>query len=51
VTASATATHVAYIDTSNSRLLIEKALTTSQAVTSGNTFGLPQHKIGIPGPT
>jgi len=51
VTATGTATHVAYLDTTNSRLLLEKALSASQAVTNGNPFTLTAHKIGIPGPT
>ena len=50
-TATGTATHFALVDTSNSRLLCTKALTASQAVSSGNPFTLTQFKIGIPGPT
>lgn len=50
VTATGTATHYAIVDTVNSRLLAAGALTTSQAVTSGNTFTLSSTTIGIPDP-
>ena len=48
VTATATATHWAIVDTGNSRLLATGALASSQAVTSGNTFTLGTIDIGIP---
>lgn len=50
VTANGTATHIAIVDTANSRLLATQALTASQVVTSGNTFTLPTIDIGIPAP-
>lgn len=50
VTATGTATHYAIVDTVNSRLLATGSLTTSQAVTSGNTFTLTSTTIGIPAP-
>lgn len=48
VTGTATATHWAIVDTSNSRLLATGSLSASQAVTSGNTFTLGAFDIGIP---
>lgn len=50
VSGTGTATHVAVVDTVNSRLLAVQALSASQAVTSGNTFTLPAFDIGIPDP-
>lgn len=50
VTANGTATHIAIVDTVNSRLLATQALTASQVVTSGNAFTLPTIDIGIPAP-
>jgi hypothetical protein len=50
VTATGTASHYAIIDTVNSRLLAVSTLTTSQAVTNGNTFTLSSISIGIPDP-
>ena len=50
VTGSGTATHYAIVDTVNSRLLVTGSLTTSQAVTTGNTFSLGSFTIGIPDP-
>jgi hypothetical protein len=50
VTGTGTATHYAIVDTDNSRLLATSTLTTSQAVTSGNTFTLSSVAIGIPDP-
>lgn len=50
VTSSGTATHWAIVDTVNSRLLAAGSLSSSQAVTSGNTFSLAAFDIGIPGP-
>lgn len=48
VTGTGTATHWAMVDTGNSRLLATGALSSSQAVTSGNTFTLAAFDIGIP---
>ena len=48
VTATGTASHIAIVDTAGSVLLATKALTASQAVTSGNTFSLPTFDIRIP---
>jgi len=50
VSATGTATHVAIIDVTNSRLLATQALSSSQAVTNGNTFTTPAFDIGIPAP-
>lgn len=50
VTTTGTATHAVIADTVNSRLLVSKALTASQGVTNGNTFGLPAFDIRIPAP-
>lgn len=48
VTGTATATHWAIVDTLNSRLLATGPLSSSQAVTTGNTFTLDAFDIGIP---
>jgi len=50
VTSTGTATHYAITDTGNSRLLATGALSSSQAVTSGNTFSLTASDIRIPDP-
>lgn len=50
VTGSGTAAYYAIVDTVNSRLLATGALSSSQAVTSGNTFSISSFKIGIPDP-
>ena len=50
VTGTGTATHYAVVDTGNSRLLATGSLTSSQGVTSGNTFTLGSFTIGIPDP-
>ena len=50
VTGTGTAAYWAITDTSNSRLLAAGSLSSSQAVTSGNTFSLASFEIGIPGP-
>jgi len=50
VSGTGTATHFAIVDTANSRLLATGALSSSQAVTSGNTFTLASFTIGIPDP-
>lgn len=47
VTATGTAAYWAVVDTSNSRLLATGALSSSQAVTNGNTFSLGAFDIGI----
>lgn len=51
VSGSGTASHFAIVDTSNSRLLVTGSLSTSQAVTSGNTFTLAAFDIEIPDPS
>lgn len=48
VTATGTATHYAIVDTGNTRLLATGALSSSQSVTSGNTFSTTQFTIRIP---
>lgn len=48
VTGTGTATHYAISDTVNSRLLSTGPLSSSQAVTSGNTFTTNAVDIGIP---
>lgn len=50
VTGTGTASHWAIADTVNSRLLASGSLSSSQGVTSGNTFSLAAFDIGIPGP-
>jgi hypothetical protein len=50
VSADGTATGYAIVDDSNSRLLAAGDLSSSQAVTNGNTFTLTQFTIGIPDP-
>lgn len=50
VTGTNTATHWAIVDVSESRLLATGQLSSSQAVTSGNTFTLAAFDIGIPDP-
>ena len=50
VTGTGTATHYAIVDTVNSRLMATGSLTSSQAVTNGNTFTLTSVDIGIPDP-
>jgi hypothetical protein len=47
VTGTATATHWAISDTGASRLIATGQLSSSQAVTSGNTFTLASFDIGI----
>lgn len=48
VTDNGTATHLAAVDTANSRFLASWPLASSQAVTSGNTFAVASHDISIP---
>lgn len=50
VTGTGTAAYYAIVDTTNSRLLATGSLSSSQAVTSGNTFSISAFKIGIPDP-
>jgi hypothetical protein len=50
VTATATATHYALVDTATSRLLATGELDASQAVTNGNPFTLTAFAVGIPDP-
>ena len=50
VTATGTAVYYALCDTVNSRMLAQGSLSSSQAVTSGNTFTLGAFDIGIPDP-
>lgn len=50
VTGTGTAAYYAIVDTTNSRLLATGSLSSSQAVTSGNTFSISAFKIGIPAP-
>lgn len=50
VTGTGTAAYYAICDTTNSRLLAQGSLSSSQAVTSGNTFSISAFKIGIPDP-
>jgi hypothetical protein len=50
VTGTNTATHFAVVDTVNSRLLVTQAFSSSQSVTSGNTFTLTSFTVGIPDP-
>jgi len=49
VTDTGTATHYAIVD--GTRLLVTGSLSSSQAVTSGNTFSLATFDIGIPDPS
>lgn len=48
VTGTGTATHWAVTDNTNSRLLAVGSLSSSQAVTSGNTFTLGSYDIRLP---
>lgn len=50
VTNSGTASHVAWIDTTNS-ILLEVTTCTSQALTAGNTVNIPAWKMEIGAPT
>ena len=51
VTGTGTATHYAITDTNNTRLLATGSLSSSQSVTSGNTFTLTAFDIAIPDPS
>jgi hypothetical protein len=46
---SASATHWAVVDQTNTRLLAAGALAAPQTVTNGNTFSIASFDIGIPG--
>ena len=46
-----TATHWAIIDETNDKLLAAGALDSSESVTSGNTFTLPEFDIEQPDPS
>lgn len=48
VTGTGTATHIAVVDTANSRLLAVLTPSSSQAVTSGNPFTLDAFDITLP---
>lgn len=50
VTDTGTATHYALTDDSETIILASGALSSSQAVTDGNTFTLTEFTIGIPDP-
>lgn len=50
VTGTDTATHFAWIDTINSKILATAALGANQVVTNGNTFTLTEHYVAIPAP-
>lgn len=50
VTSTGTATHYALTDDSGTEILASGSLSSSQAVTSGNTFTLTEFNIGIPDP-
>ena len=51
VTGTGTATHFAIVDVSATRLLATGSLTTSQSVTSGNTFTIATFDVEIPDPS
>jgi hypothetical protein len=51
VTGTDTATHYAIVYVSGTELLVTGALSSSQAVTSGNTFDAAEFDIGIPDPS
>ncbi len=50
VTGTGTATHFSVVDVSETDLLATGSLSSSQGVTSGNTFTLTSFTIGIPDP-
>jgi len=51
VSGTGTAAYYAIVDTTNTRLLAAAPLSSSQAVTSGNTWSTAAFDIGIPAPT
>lgn len=48
VTSTGTASHFAWSYTGGTELIATEALSSSQSVTSGNTFSLTAHSVGIP---
>lgn len=50
VNSTGTATHECLVDGSGSELLTARALTSSQSVTSGNTFSLTAAVVQVPDP-
>ena len=50
-TGTGTATHFSIVDVCATRLLATGALTTSQSVTSGNTFTIASFDVEIPDPS
>ena len=50
VSGTGTASHEAIVDSVGTRLLATDALSSSQSVTSGNTFTLTSFTVGIPDP-
>lgn len=48
VTSTGTASHFAWANTGGTELIATEALSSSQSVTSGNTFSLTAHSVGIP---
>lgn len=48
ISGTGTATNWAVVDTANTRLLAVGSLSSSQAVTNGNTFSLPSFDIRLP---
>ena len=50
VTGTGTATHFSMVDVSATDLMVTGALSSSQGVTSGNTFTLTEFTVGIPDP-
>jgi len=50
VSGTGTATHFSIVDVSESDLLATGSLSSSQSVTSGNTFTLTEFTVGIPDP-
>ena len=51
VTGTGTASHFALVDSVNSEILATQALSSGQAVTSGNTFTLTELYVAFPAPT
>ena len=50
VTGTGTATHFAVVDEGNAKILHSQALSSSQGVTSGNTFTLTAQAVAFPDP-
>ena len=51
ITGTDTATHVALVDTVNSKILAAQELDATQAVTNGSTFTLDSFYVAFPAPT